>query len=622
MQMREPIGHSQTSAGTKAQAGAVQMPSSSAAVPRALQLFMDALQHRRLALGLVLLAWLLSSPALGLGFYLDDYIGRYVYSDLPGADRLRDVLSGGYGVANGVPEDTHWQIEQGYAPWWTYPHLLLALMRPVGMAAHWLDMALWPDSAVLMRLHSFVWLGLLIVLFTSLARRLQGVLVGGMAALLFAVDHTHGFVAGYITNRHAIIGAAFAVACFDWHVRARAGGGPRAMAVALVCYGLALLSSEASVSIVAYLIGYALFVESGPARRRVLGLVPYVVVTLAWRAYYSLSGYGAHGSGSYIDPLGDPWTFVQALIHRVPLLLTGLFMAPPAELDAVASDMWRPILYVWSLLVVVLLVWSFGPLLKRHRSSRMWAFGMCLSLIPASATLPHNRQLLFASFGGMALLAQAWHLFAVELHGRVLPRALRWSGRVAAVFFGTHLMVSPLVLPLTTSASGLLGPLQRGIATVGDTVAGKDVVFVTAPDYLTPKVVLFSRRVRGEALPHRTRTLSFGPVPLVVQRADERTLLLDYEGGILQNRFLQLYRDRRLPMAVGDRVQLRGLSIEVLRVSSDGRATRVRFSFDRRLDDDQFQFYVWGERGFSEWHPPPVGQRVRLPPAELQFALE
>jgi hypothetical protein len=74
---------------------------------------------RRLAPKLALCALLLSSPCLFLGFHLDDYVGRYIYSDLPGAQHLFELYGGGYALANGDPADTHWQIEHGWAPWWT-----------------------------------------------------------------------------------------------------------------------------------------------------------------------------------------------------------------------------------------------------------------------------------------------------------------------------------------------------------------------------------------------------------------------------------------------------------------------------------------------------------------------
>ena len=81
-------------------------------------LLADWFVRPRLALKLALIAVALSSPALLLGFYLDDYIGRYIYSDLEGAARLFRNYSGGYGLAIGDPGENQWQREAGWAPWW------------------------------------------------------------------------------------------------------------------------------------------------------------------------------------------------------------------------------------------------------------------------------------------------------------------------------------------------------------------------------------------------------------------------------------------------------------------------------------------------------------------------
>jgi hypothetical protein len=157
----------------------------------------------RLAFRLAAVAALLAAPSLFIGFHLDDYVGRFINSDLPGAERLYRIYAGGYGLANGVRADTLWQMEQGYAPWWTDPDLHIELARPLSLLTHTLDARLWPDSAVVMHAHSIGWLVLVVLCATRLYRGVLGGAVGGLAALLFAVDHTHGFIVGFISNRRS-----------------------------------------------------------------------------------------------------------------------------------------------------------------------------------------------------------------------------------------------------------------------------------------------------------------------------------------------------------------------------------------------------------------------------------
>jgi hypothetical protein len=601
---------------------AVHLPMPPAAATRAGAAFLRALGHPRLERGLVGVACLLCAPCLWLGFYLDDYVGRYIYSSVDaGATRLFWLLSGGYGLANGVQSDTAWQIEQGFAPWWTYRELLLELLRPFGVVTHFIDMQLWPDSAVLQHAHNLLWLGLLVLALTRLYRRALGTVVGGLAALLFALDHTHGFVVGYICNRHTLITASLCVFALDQHLRQRALQPAHIPWRAVACYALALASGESALAILGYLLAHLLFVERGAWQRRALALAPYLVLTLLWRMAYSAAGFGARGSGLYIDPGREPWHFLGALLERGPLLLLGLFLGPPAEVSLLLPPQARLVLLGFALLVVLGLAVTLWPLLARDRWARCWAFGMLFALVPAASTYPHNRQLTFASFGALGLIALLWQLHAGELSGTWLPRVGRFSKAFGGLLLGMRLCVSPLLVPLSTWSPAAAAPISRAAATVGDEIEGRDVVFITAPDYFAVKLVQLTRRIDQRPLARRWRALSFGAEPVHVQRTDERTIILDYPSGILNSPFLELYRDRRLPMAAGERIELDGLRIEVLETTVDGRATRARFSFDTPLDAPSFRFYYWVDGGFAAFIPPAVGQSVIVPGAELEFEL-
>jgi hypothetical protein len=119
--------------------------------------FVRFLGRPRLGLVLAGIAVLLASPCLFIGYWLDDYVARYIYSDLPGAKELYHVYVGGYGIATGIPSENLWQVEQGHAPWWIYPDLLIRLFRPVSLTTHWIDGWLWLESAFMMHAHSLLW---------------------------------------------------------------------------------------------------------------------------------------------------------------------------------------------------------------------------------------------------------------------------------------------------------------------------------------------------------------------------------------------------------------------------------------------------------------------------------
>ena len=55
-------------------------------------------------------------------------------------------------------------METGAAPWWTLPTLRIAFFRPLAVLTHWADYRLWPDSGVLMHVHSIAWYGAVLLL--------------------------------------------------------------------------------------------------------------------------------------------------------------------------------------------------------------------------------------------------------------------------------------------------------------------------------------------------------------------------------------------------------------------------------------------------------------------------
>jgi hypothetical protein len=566
------------------------------------------LEHRKLALWLALIAGVLASPALFLGFYLDDWIGRYIYSDLEGAREFYRIWGGGYAAANGNPADNQLQMELGYAPWWTAPNLLVASLRPLSLVTHLLDARLWPDTPWLQHAHSIAWLVGLIVIATYVYRGILGLGCGGFAALLFTLDYTHGHEVGFICNRHALITAVFGLITLDAYRRARRHADRRASVLAPLFFVATLLSGEAGIAIAGYLFAYTLFVDAAPLRRRVLAFAPYVAILIVWRLAYNWLGYGARGSGLYIDPGREPLHFLAAFVERGPILALGQLLLPPPEFHAAFSaDAARR---VWSIAVLFSLAfaWAALPLLKRDKLARFWAAGFAFSLIPAASIDAHSRQLLLSSIGAFGLVAQLWTFYTNELRGaaRSISAKLSWAtvGSVVAL----HLTLSPLLLPFMTCSVTESGWLHRALDGLGDEIAGRDLIFVNVPDYFVTRLGQLRRRIEQRPLPRRWRALAFGPRRVVVKRLNERTMRLDYEGGILGLPILELYRDPRLRMAPGDRIELEGLSIVVREVTRDGRARGVDFTFDTPLEAPQFLFYAWQNGAITGFVPPAIGE--------------
>lgn len=593
--------------------------------------FVAFLEHRQLPLRLALLATLLTAPTLAIGFHLDDYVHRYLLSDMEGGAALLRAYESPFGIANGERDVNHWQIEKGYAPWWTDEHLLISLYRPISELAHRLDAALWPDDAVLQHAHSLLWHFGLIAVATLLYRRVMGPgTLAGAAALFYAVDHTHGFAVGWIANRNALIAAFFGVLALLAHHQARASGVRASAAAAPALLLAALLSGEGSIAVVGYLVAYALFLDRGSLRARALSLLPHLLIVVGWRAVYNALGRGAHGSGLYLDPVQEPLTFALAVFERAPLLLLGELALPPAEASLFLPPPWPPLILALAVLVTLLLGLTALPLLRRDATARFWAAGMLMALVPACTTHPNNRLLFFVGLGAMGLLSQLWHGMLEQ--AAWLPSGAAWRALArgfTALVTGFHLLVSPLLLPVTACSVAFTSEARRAADSAleslephaGATAAtDAELVVVSSPDYFHVKLIPVIAALEQRPAPARLRALAFGSTDLRITREDAHSLRVRYAGGVLADPLLELYRARETPMPVGSRVQLRGMTVEVT-VAQDGVPTEALFRFARVLEDARLRWLSWDGERYRAWKPPALGETRAVAGHGVRFGL-
>jgi hypothetical protein len=614
--------------------------------------FRQRLQHAVVALLLhSKLPWILAAisgvlllPTLWLGFHLDDYVHRYLFSHLPGAADLRRAYQSPFGIANGDVADNRWQAEQGYAPWWIHPRLLISLYRPLSEYSHAIDARFFADSPLLQHAHSVIWYLALVVAATALYRSVLGATTqAGLAALFYALDQTHGFAVGWIANRNAVLCAFFGVLSLLCHHRARCHEKRGSAVLAPFLLVAALLSGEGAIAVCGYLFAHALWLERGRsagdtapaltpsgiaervrggAMRRVFSLWPYALVVVGWRLGYHALGRGARFSGLYIDPLLEPLRFVVAVCQRAPLLLLGQLGMPPAETALFAPTAAAVAIGVLAVLVALGFAWVAWPLLRSNAVARFWGFGMAAALVPACTTHPNNRLLFFVGLGAMGLLSQLWH--GLVERADWLPSSARWQ-RGASLFIapvvGFHALISPLLLPLSACSIALTAPAEAAARSVLAQVDVRDIVIVNSPDYFFVKLVPVLAALEQRKLPPHLRAMSFGAVRLRILHPDLQTLVVEYEGGLLAEPLMELYRARDVVMARGTRVPLEGLEIKVTELTPDRRIAAARFRFESPLNPAHFTFLTWGGDGFHRFMPPPVGHVAVVEPAELHLGL-
>ena len=302
-------------------------------------------ERRWVPLGLTCFAVVLLLPSLGAGLFQDDLVHRaklvahrvlperyYGTPHLPldsgtAAGAMRDM----FGLTRS-PEDVVALIDLGLCPWWTSLQLRTSNWRPLTALTHWLDYRLFPETLALMHLHNVFWFGAVAFLVAVFYRRMMGIAwVAALATVLYIIDESNYFPVRWLANRNLLLALVFsllALLCHDaWRRRGKVPCAVAAPAFLL----LSLLSTEAGIATLAYLFAYALVIDRGRWRRRVLSLVPAIVVILGWRIVYNAGGHGASGGGFVLDPGREPVAYLLALFKRAPFLLAGQWGPLPAD---------------------------------------------------------------------------------------------------------------------------------------------------------------------------------------------------------------------------------------------------------------------------------------------------
>lgn len=584
------------------------------------------LTHRHLPVALVLLAVVLVVPSLWAGWVADDDSHRLrLTAPAEFAGLLPDFSNSPlelFTFADGDPEHMHRTMDLGFWPWWTLPELRAAFFRPLTALTHVLDYRCWPDHPALMHAQSLLWFAGLVGSVAMLFRRFMGLTwVAGAAALLYAIDDAHALPAGWLANRNSLLATMFGVLAIIAYDRWRRDRWRPGAVAGPLLLALSLLSKEAGVATCAYLLSHALFLDHGTWRRRVVALLPYICVVVIWRLVCVYHGYGVWGTGFYVDPGVEPSRYLVAVLERVPILLLGQWLLPPSDLYMVGSVMGAiPFYSVGAALLLVLIGMVVIPQLPWNPTTRFWAVGMMLSLLPICAAFSGDRLLGFVGLGGAALMAQflehtlrATHTVSLVSSGRLRRFATKTT---VVLFVAVHIVLAPIALAL--HAGMPMGPpsLLRNVEVrvpMDRSVERQSVVVVTAPVPIFAAFLQGRRALEGLPIPAHTRVLApYQFASVEVCRTDAQTLVIRPSLGFLAVPFDRLARNLKHPMSLGQRVELTGMTVTVTALTEDGRPAEATFRFSVPLEDNSLRWLNWKDDTFRTFTPPAVGETVVL----------
>jgi hypothetical protein len=462
----------------------------------------------------------------------------------------------------------------------------------------------------MMHLHSVLWYALAVVVACLTYRRmLSSRWAAGLASILFAIDATHASIA-WLANRNVlpcISSALLSLLCY------RHRSWPSRLA-AYFLFAFSLACGEASLAITGYYLAYAMFLSDERWRQRIVSLLPFGLIALAWLAFWTSRGFGTSGPGFYINPVENPSLFLKELIYRFPAYLVGQLFLPPAEIFASAEDnAMRAYFWAYATGLVALLIWLFMPLLRQSREARFFGLGMLIAVIPICSSSLVSRSLWFVGFGAAGLLA----LFMEQYRNLPLSaRRRRYSAAFAATMMVMHLWISPLLFIAYGKAPDALDALMdsRHVELPDAGAPGRRVLAISTVSYLgtitfpllkDQAMSLGSAPTRVPPSIARIRALTEGQGEYTLIRAGADILIASCPSGF------NTLRPTPYRFAAGDHVGLDDVDIVVHSVSRSGAPTLIEYDFKRGALEG-YDIIAWQLDHFVSAKLPPVGTHANI----------
>ncbi|MCG8671608.1 MAG: hypothetical protein MI867_19540 [Pseudomonadales bacterium] len=563
----------------------------------------------------MLIGMLLVAPSIITGLQLDDYYHWALVTQhalaVPGQDAAGIV--GLFTFLDGDPQRTQALIEKGMLPWWTLPELKYAFWRPVAEITHIIDYGLWPNNPVLMHLHSLAYLLLLfIAVYRLFGRWLSGPALV-WAFWIFALSYTHGFASGWLANRNAVLATLFVALTMLFHDRWRQSGKLSQHLLALMFFSLGLLSGEIGVSAGLFLLAFALCMEPSTNKasgiigfiQRMLTIAPYGIVGILWLFARAILGYGAEGSGHYVDPTNVA-AFLEIAGWRYFLLLTGLIWSLPPEF---ASLFGETLVIVVGVLGGGLLLWVLMPLFRVSGLARFFLLSCLLLLLPVCATNPHSRLLISAGIPMAALIGMYFGARrTAELSFSPVAKVL------SLVLIVSLFVLAPLFTVVESVAMKLAmdGSLNHGAKNLQIEASEQPKTHIV----LNPPLSSVAGYIQGVRAYHGLPTvdsvlpLASSSTDLSMERTDASAIRLHAPNGLYQAAQENLLRAQSLALKPGDKVQLSSLRAEVVAVNAEGVPETVDFFLTKPLES--YVFHLWHKGKTAICELPPIGSRLTL----------
>lgn len=588
-------------------------------------------------------------PSLSQGLFADDFVAKAILDGTFAAPRGPLDL---FDFASGAPDDVAALKRLGSVPWWAPDDFRVSFMRPLSSALWHVDRALFGDAYAGYHAHSLLAWALLACAAVALYRALLPAWLALAALPIFALDHSLHFPTIWLSNRGGLYATALGALAVLCHVLGRERARPGLLALSALIWAVALALGEWAFPMLAYVLAYE-WVDHGagagpdPARdrlrARLTSLAPAALLGAIFLALRARLGYGATGSGAYVDPADETGLFLLALVARIPVFIADMLVNVPSswwdhgspwrraalELELIPPELWLR-MPAWRFFhaaigatacalagALYLALVRRAPPIVRTRLTFMLLGGL-LSLVPVVGSFPSTRLTMAAFLGFAPLIALALS----ALVARAYRMCTRSAWRAALAYLGACAVVAVhVVAPLTEP----IGPMIDHHRTTVQWVARapldrarlpeQRVYLLSSGEFTTTFFFAYIWAAQGNPLPRALQPLIAAPYAIDVARTGPSTLAIQtLGGGMLTSGQEHMFRSRLVPARVGDRFRVDGFTVTVTR-ELGGEALAIELAFDRSLDDPDQVFLIATPHGFERWQPPQLGASARVPRA-------
>lgn len=563
------------------------------------------------------LAIIITLPTLIVDLQLDDYIIRSKLVEEVSEPKEDASLFGLFTFVSGTPENKKRMLDNGVMSWWNFDTMKISFFRPLTELTHWLDFKLFANHVWVMHLENVLWYGLVVFVLALLFRKIMGAgWVAGFAVLLFAIDNAHAMPVAWICNRNVLIASFFGGLCLLSHHRWRSEKQWYSVFPALLFLLLSLLAAEAGVAFGAYLFSYALFIDKGSIKNKIVSLLPYVPIALCWFLYRSINEFGAAQAGIYVDPSSDPLLFLLLMLEKIPIYIFTQLIELDGSLFMILPSSTALIFWIGMAVVSLVIIIIMIPVLKKDPLARFWGLAMVLSIIPVSATMPANRNLFIISIGAMGLIGRYVALVTDPDTRLYAGRSGTISAKVLLrILIILHLISAPISLIINPFIfKNMMNKMYTNyicaLPKAAD-IKDKTIIIINPPEGNALFYARYILQAKDYPLPKSCRSLSAQARPLTITRLDAKTIEVEITGfpghfvEHIDNVGMHTIGSRATP---GQIQTMQDLTVEVIEVNEKSLPSKARFTFDVPLEDESILFMRWDAPDFALYNPPVIGE--------------